>query len=37
MSQCPVMTTYAGKSVADNQRSVTAGERGLKASIRRAG
>ena len=28
MSQCPVMTTYAGIPVADNQNSITAGERG---------
>jgi catalase len=28
MSQCPVMTTYAGIPVADNQNSVTAGPRG---------
>ncbi len=28
MSQCPVMTTYAGIPVADNQNSITAGPRG---------
>ncbi len=28
MNQCPVMTTYAGIPVADNQNSITAGERG---------
>ncbi len=28
MSKCPVMTTYAGIPVADNQNSVTAGPRG---------
>ena len=28
MKTCPVMTTYAGIPVADNQNSITAGPRG---------